>query len=136
MSPGQGHRRRAVRIGRCRRARPALPGHEAIGALPANEGIKATVKLLGCFASFTLLYIALGVVFATQFGVAAGVAAALAAPACGYVAVLLSERVKRIGGAVAGARAVGSRHTVIDSVLAHRRSVVELAAGIVGGPAR
>ena len=31
-----------------------------LGTLPTNEGVKATVKLLGCFASFTLLYIALG----------------------------------------------------------------------------
>ena len=68
-----------------------------VGTLPTNEGVKATVKLLGCFASFTLLYIALGVVFGTQFGPRAGIAAFVAAPACGYVAVLFSERVKRVG---------------------------------------
>jgi hypothetical protein len=28
--------------------------------MPRNEGIKATVKLLGCFASLTLVYTALG----------------------------------------------------------------------------
>jgi glycerol-3-phosphate O-acyltransferase/dihydroxyacetone phosphate acyltransferase len=98
-----------------------------LGALPANEGMKATVKLLGCFALFTLLYIALGVVFGIELGWGAGILAALAAPACGYVAVLFSERVKRVGGAIAGARAVRTRRAVIDSVLADRRAVVELA---------
>ena len=39
-----------------------------VGRIPTNEGMKATVKLLGCFFSFTLLYIALGVLA----GIAAG----------------------------------------------------------------
>ena len=98
-----------------------------LGTLPTNEGVKATVKLLGCLASFTLLYIALGFVFGTQFGAAAGVAAFVAAPVCGYVTVLFSERVKRVGGALAGARAVRSRSAVIETVLANRRAVVELS---------
>ncbi len=101
-----------------------------LGTLPANEGVKATVKLLGCFASFTLLYIALGVVFGTQFGLVAGMAAFVAAPLCGYVTVLFSERVKRVGGALSGAHAVRSRSTVIETVLANRRAVVELAQGV------
>jgi glycerol-3-phosphate O-acyltransferase/dihydroxyacetone phosphate acyltransferase len=98
-----------------------------VGTLPTNEGVKATVKLLGCFASFTLLYIALGVIFGLEFGVAAGIVAFVAAPACGYVTVLFSERVKRVGGAVAGARAVRSRGAVISTVLANRNAVVALA---------
>lgn len=105
-----------------------------VGTVPTNEGIKATVKLLGCFASFTLLYIGLGVVFGIELGWAAGIVAAVAAPTCGYVTVLFSERVKRVGGAVAGARAVRSRREVIDTVLANRRAVVDLAQGARDGP--
>lgn len=82
---------------------------------------------------FTLLYVALAVVFGTQCGLVPGILAFAAAPACGYLAVLFSERVKRIGGAVAGARAVRGRRAVIDTVLAHRRAVVELAQGVVDG---
>ncbi len=107
-----------------------------VGTVPANEGMRATVKLLGCFASFTLLYVALGVVFGTRFGVVAGIVAFVAAPACGYVTVLLSERVKRVGGAVAGARAVRTRGGAVESVLADRRAVIELAQGVVDGSAR
>jgi hypothetical protein len=102
-----------------------------VGRVPSNEGMKATVKLLGCFASFTLLYVALGIVFGTQFGPAEGVAAFVVGPACGYLAVLFSERVKRIGGLVAGARAVRSRRSVLDTVLANRVAVVELTRAIL-----
>jgi hypothetical protein len=98
-----------------------------VGTLPTNEGVKATVKLLGCFASFPLLHIALGVVFGMQFGPGAGIAAFVAAPACGYMTVLFSERVKRVGGAVAGLRAVRDRSAAIESVLSRRRAAVELA---------
>jgi 1-acyl-sn-glycerol-3-phosphate acyltransferase len=104
-----------------------------VATRPTNEGMKATLKLLGCFASFTLLYVALGVVFGIELGWAAGLAAALAAPACGYVTVLFSERVKRVGGAVAGGRAVRGRRAVIDTVLANRRSVVESARSVLEG---
>ena len=46
-------------------------------------------------------------------------------PACGYVAVLFSERVKRIGGTLQGARIVRDLAPgLLDSVLAHRADVV------------
>jgi glycerol-3-phosphate O-acyltransferase / dihydroxyacetone phosphate acyltransferase len=107
-----------------------------LGVLPTNEGMKATVKLLGCFASFSLLYIALGIVLGLEFGAPAGIGAFVAAPACGYVAVLFSERVKRLGGALAGARAVRTRRALIDTVLANRRAVVDLAEGVVDSSVR
>jgi hypothetical protein len=103
-----------------------------VGRLPANEGMRATVKLLGCFASFTLVYVAIGVVVGTRFGPWAGLAGAVAAPACGYVAVLFSERVKRLGGLVAGARAVRSKRAVLESVRANRMAVVDLTRSVLG----
>ena len=106
-----------------------------VGRIPSSEGMRATVKLLGCFASFTLLYIGLGVLAGTQIGPLGGVGAFVAAPACGYVAVRFSERVKRLGGAVAGARAVRARGGAVDSVLANRRTVVDLATSVLRGSA-
>ncbi|MFZ0250205.1 MAG: lysophospholipid acyltransferase family protein, partial [Acidimicrobiales bacterium] len=65
---------------------------------PANEGIKATVKLLGCFVLFVVTYVLIGVLVGRAIGPWAGLAAAVAAPLCGSVAVRLLERVQRIGG--------------------------------------
>lgn len=107
-----------------------------VGRVPSNEGMKATVKLFGCFFLFTLEYAALGAVVGTQFGAPAGAAVSVAAPASGYVTVLFSERVKRIGGLVAGARAVRARRGVLESVLANRVAVVDLTRGVLGGSAR
>jgi hypothetical protein len=91
---------------------------------PSNEGIKATVKLLGCFALFTLTYAVVGILVGRSFGPWAGFVAAVAAPLCGYVAVRLLERVKRIGGLVEGYRIVKRHRDVLDSVLARRAAVV------------
>jgi hypothetical protein len=85
---------------------------------PRNEGIKATVKLLG-------------VVVGTRWGAWAGLAAAVAAPLCGYLAVRLFERVKRVGGLLAGYRTLRGRKDVLDSVFAHRRSVVTSASALL-----
>ena len=47
----------------------------------------------------------------------------------------LAERVKRIGGVMAGARVVRQRRAVLDTVLAHRAAVVDAAAPCAGrGP--
>jgi hypothetical protein len=63
-----------------------------VGTVPTNESIRATVKLLGCFVLFTLVYVVLGVVVAGTWGPWAGLAAAAGAPACGYAAVRLRRR--------------------------------------------
>jgi glycerol-3-phosphate O-acyltransferase/dihydroxyacetone phosphate acyltransferase len=105
-----------------------------VGSLPANESIKATVKLLGCFVAFTAVYVALGIEIGTRFGPWAGLVAAAAAPVCGYASVRLVERVKRIGGVMAGARAVRQRRSVLDTVLAHRTAVVDAARTVLDAP--
>ena len=66
----------------------------------------------------------LGVCVGRAFGPWAGLAAAMAAPLCGYVTVRMAERVKRIGGLVEGYRTVKGRRAVLDTVFAHRTSVV------------
>ena len=98
---------------------------------PTNEGIKATVKLLGCFASFVTVYALVGLVVGRVYGPWAGFIAALAAPLCGYVAVRLIERVSRIGGVMDGYRTVKVRRDVLDSVLAHRQTVLTDAGNVL-----
>ena len=60
-----------------------------VGKKPTNEGIKATVKLLGCFVLFVAVYVVVGVVVGREYGPWAGLVAALAAPLCGYAVVRL-----------------------------------------------
>jgi hypothetical protein len=101
---------------------------------PANEGMKATVKLLGCFALFALDYAAVGYVVARAAGAWAGVLAGVAAPLCGYVTVRMAERIKRIGGLVEGYRTVKGRGAVLATVISHRTAVVEAAQAVLVAP--
>jgi glycerol-3-phosphate O-acyltransferase / dihydroxyacetone phosphate acyltransferase len=98
---------------------------------PANEGMKATVKLLGCFALFAVVYVVLGIVVGRAVAPWAGLLVAVAAPLCGYVTVRVAERVKRIGGLVEGYRAVKDRKVVLATVFAHRTAVVDAARAVL-----
>jgi 1-acyl-sn-glycerol-3-phosphate acyltransferase len=102
-----------------------------VGKRPANEGIKATVKLLGCFVLFALTYVVVGVLVGRAFGAWAGLAAAVAASWCGYVAMQLGERVKRIGGVVEGYRMLKGRRSVVATALQHRAAVVAEAYALL-----
>jgi 1-acyl-sn-glycerol-3-phosphate acyltransferase len=102
-----------------------------VGRRPTNEGIKATVKLLGCFVLFALTYVAVGVLVGLAVGAWAGLAAAVAAPLCGYVALRLGERVKRIGGVVEGSRILKGRPSVVAAALSHRAAVVAEARSLL-----
>ena len=100
---------------------------------PSNEGIKATVKLLGCTVLFCAVYVALGVTVGRFFGPWIGLSAAVLAPLCGYTALRLAERAKRIGGVVEGYRTVTRRRGgALDAVLADRRRVVDGARAVAG----
>ncbi len=63
-----------------------------IGRRPSNEGMRATVKLLGCFTLFTTVYTTLGVVVGRRRGALVGVAAFLVGPMSDYVTVRFAER--------------------------------------------
>ncbi len=69
-----------------------------LARLPANEGMKATAKVGGCFGLFTIGYLGLAFGVARRRGVRAGLAAFVMAPVSGYVAVLASERLEQAGG--------------------------------------
>jgi glycerol-3-phosphate O-acyltransferase/dihydroxyacetone phosphate acyltransferase len=101
------------------------------GRLPRNESIRSTVKLLGCFALFTIDYLVIAEVTRRKRGIVAGAIAFIAAPLSGYATLRLSERVKSAGGLVEGARIVRSRGTVLPTVLAHRADVVRRAQDLV-----
>jgi len=103
---------------------------KGVAKRPTNEGMKATVKLLGCFASFSLLYAGLGLLAGELVGPLAGLAVGLGCPLCGYVTVRFSERLKRLGGAVAGYRAV--RGASLAGVRGHRLDVVTLGNRLLG----
>jgi 1-acyl-sn-glycerol-3-phosphate acyltransferase len=104
---------------------------KSLAKKPTNEGIKATVKLLGCFVSFLLVYVAIGIVVGEAFGAWAGLLAAVAAPVCGYVAVLLHERVRRVGGLLEGYRTVRADRAVIASVEEHRAAVTAASESVL-----
>jgi 1-acyl-sn-glycerol-3-phosphate acyltransferase len=105
-----------------------------VATVPTNEGIKATVKLLGCFVLFSIVYAVLGVLAGRAYGPWAGLAAAVGSPLCGYVTVRLAERVQRIGGLLEGARTVRDRGTVLATVAAHRADVVSAATSVLSAP--
>jgi hypothetical protein len=104
---------------------------------PDNQGMRATVKLVGCFVLFAVTYAALGTVVGLEFGARYGLVAALGAPACGYVTVRMAERLHRMGGALEGIRAARDRGPVFASLLADRAAVVDAARAAlrVGPPA-
>jgi 1-acyl-sn-glycerol-3-phosphate acyltransferase len=77
---------------------------KAVAKLPANVGVRASVKLLGCLGLFTLTYAALAVRVGLRRGIPAGVTTFFAAPVCGYVALLSSERLDAMGGVAARSR--------------------------------
>jgi hypothetical protein len=99
---------------------------------PTNEGIKATVKLLGCAASFAVVYSVLGVVVGQEYGAWSGFAVATGAPVCGYLSVWLAERVKRIGGLVSGYRTVARERDLLHAVASDRSSFVSVATFVLG----
>ena len=105
-----------------------------VGKRPANEGIKATVKLLGCFVLFAATYGVVGLLVARAYGAWAGLGAALAAPLCGFLTVRLLERVRRFGGVVEGYRIVKAHRNILGPVLAHRAAVVRDARSILRQP--
>ena len=102
-----------------------------LSRVPDNEGMRATVKLLGCFFLFVAVYAVVGIAVGEALGPWFGLLAAAIAPACGYTTVRLAERVHRIGGAVEGYRRA-RRSPVRTSVLEARAAVVDATWAAIG----
>ena len=108
---------------------------KAIGSRPDNEGMRATVKLLGCTVLFTAVYSTAGVVVGRRRGPVAGIAAFVLGPLSGYVTVRWVERVHRLGG-IARARAVmADRRDLVADLAQQRADLVEAATALVSVPA-
>ncbi len=102
---------------------------------PRNEGMRATVKVVGSFMLYAMTYAALGVAIGLQVDAWAGATAAVLAPLTGYVALRCAERLDRIGGLLAGARLARRRDASVPALLAERARLVELAGGLLASEA-
>ncbi len=103
--------------------------------IPDNQGVRATVKLVGSLFLFTTVYVVLGVVVGTSFGAGVGLAVAVGAPVCGYLTVGLAERLQRVGKAVAGYRSAHHGGADLASLRARRAVVVGAASALIGAVA-
>jgi 1-acyl-sn-glycerol-3-phosphate acyltransferase len=99
-------------------------------SVPGNRSVAATVKLVGSFFCYLATYVALGVLVGRARGPLLGFLAAAAAPACGYVALRMAERIRRMGGAHQGWRLARDQSALLASVLDHRSAVVEAARAL------
>ena len=99
---------------------------DVAASVPANRSVRATVKVLGSFFLYLATYAGLGLLVGHTRGPALGMLAAAAAPACGYLALRLAERIHRIGGARQGFRLARDHARLLDAVLADRAAVVRV----------
>lgn len=99
--------------------------------IPTNDGMRATVKLLGCFFSFTCVYVALGVLVGDTYGAPVGLLVAVSVPICGYLTVRSTERIRSVGGAVEGFRAARLGDPMLSTLLADRAAVVDGATAVL-----
>ncbi len=106
---------------------------KAAGRVPSNVSVRATVKVVGSVFLYALTYAAIGVVVAREWGALWGVVAALAAPVCGYVTLRMVERLRRMGGAIAGYRALRGGGPVSDLLRGQRADLVAAAATVLEG---
>jgi glycerol-3-phosphate O-acyltransferase/dihydroxyacetone phosphate acyltransferase len=104
---------------------------KAASLIPNNEGMRATVKVVGSFFTYAATYVVVGLVTGARFGAPWGLLCAIGAPVSGYVAVLTIERARRIGRALAGRRTMARLGHGAASVLANRRMVCEAAAPVL-----
>jgi hypothetical protein len=105
-----------------------------LGKRPANEGMRATVKLLGCTVLFTGVYIATGVVAGRRRGPLAGLVAFVLGPLSGYVTVRWVERVHRLGGVARARTVMAERRDLVAELQQQRADLVEAATALVSVP--
>lgn len=98
-----------------------------LARIPDNDGMRATVKLLGCFAGFTTVYAITARMVGRRLGRPMGVLAFVVGPASGYVTVHFFERLQRIGGVIEATRVTRGRRTTLAALLSSRAAVVEAA---------
>ena len=103
-----------------------------VGRRP-SEGMRATVKLLGCTALFTAVYSAIGIRAGRRRGLLAGLAGFLLGPLSGYVTVRWAERMDRLGGLAQARTVMAERGDLLGDLAARRADVVARTEAITGG---
>jgi glycerol-3-phosphate O-acyltransferase/dihydroxyacetone phosphate acyltransferase len=98
---------------------------KVIGAVPANRGMQATVKLLGSFGLYNLTYVLLGVLVGRRRGPILGVVTLLGAPVTGWIALRSLEEAEDLGLAQRAAAAVMRRGTMVAHLAAERVALAE-----------
>ena len=98
-----------------------------IAFIPDNEGMRSTIKVLGCLVGFVTVYAVIASWVGRRFGRLMATAAFGAGPASGYVAVRFFERMQRIGGLVEVVKLARGRRTTLTSLLGSRAAVVTAA---------
>ncbi len=99
---------------------------------PRNEGVRSTVKVLGCMVLFPVVWSVLAVLAGSRWGWPWGLAVFAACPLAGYTTVRFVERVYRVGGLLRAWRTLRERGSTIDSVKANRARVVDLTRSATG----
>jgi glycerol-3-phosphate O-acyltransferase/dihydroxyacetone phosphate acyltransferase len=107
---------------------------KGMARIPENDGMRATVKLLGCLAGFTTVYSVIARTVGKRLGRPMGALAFAIGPASGYVTVHFFERLQRIGGVVEATRLARGRRATLTSLLASRAAVIEAAAALLSAP--
>ncbi|HEX3565232.1 MAG TPA: hypothetical protein VHU17_07665, partial [Acidimicrobiales bacterium] len=107
---------------------------KGIARIPDNDGMRATVKLLGCLAGFTTVYAVIARIVAKQLGRPMGMLAFAMGPASGYVTVHFFERLQRIGGVMEATRLARDRRVTLSSLLASRAAVINAADALLSVP--
>ncbi|MEY2571476.1 MAG: glycerol-3-phosphate O-acyltransferase / dihydroxyacetone phosphate acyltransferase [Acidimicrobiaceae bacterium] len=98
---------------------------------PKNEGVKSTVKILGCALLFLIEWLVLAYLAARAWGWPAGLGGFALCPIAGYTTVRFAERIGAGGGLRRGYRRLRARQGTLDSVLANRDRVVVLTRELV-----
>ncbi len=102
-----------------------------IARRPRNEGVKSSLKVVGCFLLYLVEYVVLASLAAGRFGWLAGGVVFVACPLAGYVTVRFTERLYRIGGLVKGGRVLRGRRAILASVHDNRERVRQLALALL-----
>jgi len=94
---------------------------------PKNEGVKSSVKILGCALLFLIEWLVVAYLAGRAWGWPAALVVFGLCPVAGYTTVRFAERIGAGGGLRRGYRRLRARQGTLPSVLANRARVVALA---------
>ena len=78
-----------------------------------------------------MTYLVVGVTVGAAWGVGWGLLASVAAPLSGALALGMIERIHRMGGAIAGYRAMRAGGPITETIRARRAAVVDTARQVL-----